>query len=115
MQQTIFNTVRDHLLKQNAKSMREYVDEEQCAYRGKDGRMCSIGCLITDEHYRAEWEGKGASWREVVSMVERSLGILIDPEIGRLLIKLQNIHDVEEVEDWPEYLDEVADRFGLDR
>lgn len=43
--------IRNHLTKQNAQS--KFLGNANCAYRGAEGRMCAVGCLITDEVYAA--------------------------------------------------------------
>lgn len=43
--------IRNHLTKQNAQS--KFPGNANCAYRGAEGRMCAVGCLITDEVYTA--------------------------------------------------------------
>jgi len=111
--QEIFNKVRDHLLKQNAKSLKKH--SIHCAYRSDSGLKCAIGCLITDENYEAAHEGLGAEEVPVVQMVERSLDILIDPETSRLLYDLQDLHDNYNVDEWAYQFDVVADSFGLER
>lgn len=58
--QDIYNTVRTHLLTQNAKSMRPSrlpAGDPQCAYRGSGGMKCAVGVLIPDEKYSPSMEG----------------------------------------------------------
>ena len=52
--QEAFDKVTAHLLKQQVKS---YSQEEGCMYRGPNGTMCAVGCLIPDEDYRPKFEG----------------------------------------------------------
>ena len=53
--QQIFDTVVKHLAQQKRRSMAIFVHREEeintCAYRGKYGDMCAVGCLIKDEDY----------------------------------------------------------------
>lgn len=61
--QEIYNTVRDHLLKQNKKSLGNYIvglDDNVsngCVYRSYDGLKCAAGCLIPDSKYKRSMEG----------------------------------------------------------
>ena len=43
--QQVFTQVKNHLLKQNEKSMINGI----CAYRGSNGLQCAAGCLMSDE------------------------------------------------------------------
>ena len=53
--QEIFNKVRDHLLVQDGPSVGP---KGQCMYRGVDGSMCAVGCLLKDDPIIEEMEGK---------------------------------------------------------
>lgn len=56
----VFDQVSDHLLSQKIRSMKDGV----CLYRMSDGRKCAAGCLISDDEYNEEIEGK--SWYDLV-------------------------------------------------
>lgn len=56
--QEIFNRVWEHLNKQREASVLETTDNAVCAYRTPDGKMCAVGCLIPDELYHPDMEGK---------------------------------------------------------
>lgn len=109
--QEIFDTVANHLLTQNARAMRDNVGG--CAYRGKDGLTCAVGCLIADEFYDPALEGEGVSADEVVQALNESLGMPIGDREQDLLGHLQRIHDNEQVENWPKELKYIAQRFDL--
>ena len=49
--QEVFDRVASHLLTQSARSL--LPDGSGCAYRGANGRMCAVGCLIADYEYEA--------------------------------------------------------------
>ncbi len=50
--QEIFDKVVNHLRAQGAKSEMDHpVAGLMCAYRGIQGRMCAVGCLIPDADY----------------------------------------------------------------
>ena len=55
--QGIYRHVRRHLLEQGRCSTRPNVG---CAYRGEGGAACAVGCLIPDERYSDDLEGKAA-------------------------------------------------------
>ena len=56
--QADLNKMYDHLIKQGRKSTGAKWDG--CAYRGDQGTMCAVGCLISDEEYVPEMEYKSA-------------------------------------------------------
>lgn len=105
--QSIYNTVRAHLLKQNAKA----VDTTgACRYRTDNGLSCAIGCLIPDELYKPEMEGFSVD--ELDSDVLEKLGL--DKFIDALY-DLQKIHDVKFVSAWETELNNFAAKYGLSR
>jgi len=111
--QQIFDKSASHLLKQGVRSMREYT--KWCAYRGQDGLMCAVGCLINDHAYSQSLEGGGVrSQLEVQWALEKS-GIEFDEDgmVMRLLSKLQLIHDTKEESDWAASLSALANELGL--
>lgn len=114
--QEIFNTVRDHLLKQNARSESNYANVvgcTDCAYRGANGLKCAVGVLIKDEHYTPEIEGLVPNMRAVATALEKSLGCTLDAQDIIFLDDLQTVHDASEPHEWPEKLREVAARYSL--
>ena len=84
--QEIFDTVAVKLREQGGPSLSH---RGGCAYRGRDGRRCAVGWLISDDEYSPDMEAREAS-------------ILILPkrlhEHELLLLSLQNVHDAHEVE-----------------
>ena len=60
-----------------------------CAYRGANGRMCAVGCLIDDAHYSPQLEQRGATDPRVVAAVRGSGW----NARGSMLIGLQDAHD----------------------
>lgn len=97
--QEVFDQVKDHLLKQNAKS---FIPGQGCMYRGENGMKCAAGCLIADDEYSPEFEG--ASWAYVISFC-------IDH--GKLISFLQKIHDCCNPSEWESELKKVAELFNL--
>lgn len=112
--QEIFNKVAEHLLTQNAKAMLG----EECVYRSEDGCRCAIGCLIPDELYRPEFEGKNVDGLCAVDLFSKLLHddeykykypLIAKHLLGakpnyaidlRFLARLQAIHDYESVGAW---------------
>ncbi len=117
--QQIFDTVVDHLRKQNSKSVmynkdgsvelrwNGNVDNPICLYRSKDGKKCAAGVVITDEEYRPEMEGKNIS--AVISMFV--LDHLKSHEV--LLKDLQDVHDNYVVSVWEERFRGLANKYSL--
>lgn len=65
-----------------------------CAYRAGDGRMCAVGCLITDDNYELHLEGLTIGHGDVAEAVAKSFGVKnLSLQCMRLLVRLQNIHD----------------------
>lgn len=106
--QEIFNKVRDHLLSQNKRS----AIYGRNLYRGPDGLMCAIGCLIDDEHYSARVEGKTPDGVAAFEALFKS-GISEEIIHSGLLHELQALHDLEPVEEWSYRLRWIARDHGL--
>lgn len=106
----VFDTVKNHLLTQNARSAD---DRGSCKYRGDNGTSCAIGCLIPDAKYSPMLEGatcdaiaiRQAAGLDHFHVNER------DYHSRDLLLKLQNVHDVHPVLSWPESLDELEEKY----
>lgn len=111
----VFDTVKAHLLTQNAKAIHVREDgDEACMYRGPNGTKCAVGCLIKDEFYSTSLEGLPASYSEVQDALKKS-GVT-PKALGSgpaLITYLQYIHDNHPVEEWPERLDRLERDFGL--
>lgn len=108
--QQVFDKVALHLLKQNKRS--EESANGACLYRGPNGTMCAVGCLIPDELYDSSTEETSAHY--VITGDDR-LQKLFEPDVTRnfFLGKLQSIHDIEPVDWWYFYLTEFAVKQGL--
>jgi hypothetical protein len=112
--QEIFTTVKNHLLSQNARSVNDY---DECVYRGVDGKMCAIGCLMPDHLYDPECEGHNS----LDTKVQRCLPMIKFPDgddwggpIILFLNGLQDIHDKYNVEEWPAELNKFALKHSLE-
>jgi hypothetical protein len=113
--QEIFDRVKAHLLTQNAQARNNV--NSGCAYRGINGTKCAIGCLIADKDYRLELEGLSM---HSVPQFNPPLDDAVSATVGELtsekrwlLQALQQIHDANNVENWPEALQHLAKREGL--
>jgi hypothetical protein len=108
--QEAFEKVTIHLLTQMEKS--EAVDADcdigaECRYRGPNGLMCAIGCLITDDQYASSLEGWDAT-HGCIRALPCLVGINSD-----LLLMLQHVHDHSQPVDWEDRLRAVATRWSL--
>ena len=120
--QKVFDKVVDHLLEQRKQSTVNDVlapGGYRCMYRGNSGLKCAIGALIPDDLYTSSMENAGVGY---MLLNNPKLAKHLDIKIGkkrpsegdtaykeeRLLIKLQNIHDVREVEEWEKLLRDLA-------
>lgn len=106
--QAIFDTVVNHLRKQKVQSLD---DEGRCVYRGNNGAMCAVGCLIKDEFYDKKIEHLPVRNPDVVSALVKS-GLVINHNTIGLLGDLQYIHDSEGI-DMEEKFKQYAGHYGL--
>lgn len=105
--QELFDKVAAHLRAQNARA----VDARgNCQYRTEDGKRCAAGCLILDEHYAPELEGKCALHDDVWPRL-RASGVA--DRQAALVRALQNVHDHWSVDKWESELAHVAERHNL--
>jgi len=104
-EQEVFDQVATHLLKQNVQAIDD--SRDGCAYRGKDGTKCAMGCLMSDEEYDPVWDKTGARWYALAR----------DNKVPRehcvLLIELQQVHDNHMPEVWFKKLRHLAEDYGL--
>lgn len=94
--QEIFDTVVAHLRKQGKAAIRVGPGGPGCAYRGDDGTMCAVGCLIKDEFYHEKLEGHPIAAHFVMIAVRRSIG---DLPVGGLTL-LSNLQDIHDTNHW---------------
>lgn len=115
--QQIFDKVLAHLLKQGKRAVLASggsSNHEVCAYRAPDGRKCAAGCLIADEFYNANFEGRSADYRQVWEALIAS-GVPAT-SIG-LVQALQRAHDntlQRGVEPWLQQMQDIAGWYGLE-
>lgn len=109
--QQVFDQVKTHMLTQKAQSKTE---NDQCAYRGAEGKMCAAGCLISDAEYadlqiKGQGLDDGAGWNWGWLSAEGHV-----PELHESLISdLQIVHDQTIPDNWEVELDKVAITHGL--
>ena len=96
-QREMFDTVKTHLLKQNAKAQVPSLIGGQstltCVYRAPNGLKCAVGAVISDDVYLPEMDEAGG-----VEDLVCQFPTLFDwggPLLG-MLVELQDIHD-----NWP--------------
>lgn len=99
--QEVFDQVSNHLLTQN-KVSKFKGSINICLYRGDNNTKCAIGCLIADEEYKNHFE-----WKQVEDIEQ------IDKTHIELLKALQKVHDWQKVENWKNYLIDLAKEFNL--
>jgi hypothetical protein len=108
--QEVFEQVKTHMLTQNEKCK----SGDTCLYRHvkEDGTVlkCAAGCLIADEEYKEQMEVgsfEGSGWKNLLA------DGLVPREHADLIRDLQEIHDLEDVEDWQRCLEKYAIRNNL--
>lgn len=115
LKQKIFNKVVRHLLKQNKKSLK--YDNITCAYRGKDGVQCAIGCLIPDEDYTKAMDIHPdiiLNYPNKISSFLKEKGYMKSFEDQEFLIGLQGIHDSYDIYYWRTQLVSFGKEHNLD-
>ena len=105
--QEVFDQVAEHLLNQNKQSLDPDKYNDICVYRAPGGLKCAVGCLIADDEYSKEWEGK--AWSIIRPNIAKDLDIDFDGEHESLLIKLQSVHDIYEPDRWLTNLKQLAE------
>jgi len=103
--QELFDRVAGHLLRQNEQSLDE---EGACCYRGAEGLMCAIGCLIPDDTYSYNLEHKACDHSAVI----KAAGLVGSYQI-ELAKQLQDLHDECPPASWPKRLATLAKDHGL--
>lgn len=117
--QEIYDKVARHLLAQGMKSQAAIADPEtkevkiNCAYRGDNGLMCAVGCLISENVYSKSIEGYSCRNDMVMNALIES-GISVDFEIKNLLLNLQQVHDDINPSGWKDYLNDIAIQYCLE-
>lgn len=105
--QQLFDTVATHLLTQRTRSIATKNGVTRCAYRGRKGTRCAIGCLIPDDRYDAAFEGFAVSKPEIL----KAAGLRSAQQF--LVVELQQIHDMISPSLWRGALRIAAREFRL--
>lgn len=105
--QELFDTVVDHLRKQNAQSINL---AGNCQYRGPNDMKCAVGCLIEDSEYTSEMEGYRLSDLLKQGYFFKNFTFNDSP----LLRKLQYLHDDYTPDKWESGFEDIAKEFGLE-
>ena len=110
--QMIYDMVRDHLMNQGkrAAQWRPLLKKVECRYRGSNGTMCAIGCLIPDEKYDPSFEGRGVTGLPLDALVFAGVK---DRSDVRFLEDLQDIHDDGAPASWARRFYDFAVEHGL--
>jgi hypothetical protein len=102
--QEIFDKVLTHLRKQGKAAVN---DNGDCMYRAADGRQCAAGCLITDEEYEPQMEGRMVGYL----LNKGQLPARLVPHV-EFLRDLQDVHDNalhhRGIRAWEESMDNLA-------
>ena len=106
--QVVFDKVVKHLLTQKRRSE----GKRGCAYRGKDGDMCAVGCLISDKAYDPEIEGHSVFHLRVQETLAES-GVPTYNRMKFLLADLQYLHDECSINLWKTDLQNLARHHNL--
>ncbi len=99
-EQQVFDQVAKHLLTQNKRS----INNRNCFYR-LESLKCAAGCLIADDEYNSEFEGK--DWSILI------MSQLVPQNHYELIARLQSIHDNHIVEEWKGKLELLAKEYKL--
>lgn len=125
--QRVFNRIVNHLAQQKSKAV-DPSDGKTCLYRAPGGKMCAVGCLISDDLYWERLEGATVRTDSLRKVVIDSLddwtsppadedGYPIwQPEHTRLfnfLAAAQYIHDDLPVSQWRTHFEILARSHGL--
>lgn len=104
--QEIFDKVARHLLTQGVRSSR---GSNTCVYRGPNGTMCAVGCLLPDDVAKAA----DSKFLSVTGLINHDmLPAELRPH-ALLLERLQHIHDSIDVAKWREELTRCAEQYKL--
>ena len=112
--QQVYETVRNHLITQNVKSVNNL---NAGVYRGRIGRKCAIGVIIPDDLYKPEFDEVNHN-ADIRSIIQRFgainvLGYEVDEQDIEFLDELQQIHDQYDPAVWASKLSQFATDWGL--
>ena len=105
--QEIFDQVVGHLRKQKVRAINRQT--LACAYRDPEGRKCAVGCLISDDDYALNMEG-----RTVYELINMFDSMRKYRPYSSLLNELQVVHDKTFPYLWESCLREIATLYQLE-
>ena len=100
----LIDYVRNHLVAQDERCANE---RGTCRYRF-DTKSCAVGCLIDDDLYRPDFEGRSATHDSVVMAIQITQRIALSDEQLYVLLRLQYIHDQREPKHWSTIITEYV-------
>ena len=107
--QQIFDKVVLHLLTQNTQSVTR--GGNGCRYRGVNGTMCAVGCLIDDDEYDACMEQHSVQEEPLQDWIQQKYPNV--DNITSFLYDLQQVHDLSRPGQWMVELKDVAEMYDL--
>lgn len=124
--QEVFDFVVNHLYTQGQPAMAGITNDlDWCTYRSPKGLTCAVGCLLTDQEYKPDFEKRGI-WALAKGEVEAGIPTLVNEAGGfyarhvSLLMSLQDVHDQTSrpagkynLEDLAEAFKRVAIKYNL--
>jgi hypothetical protein len=115
--QELFETVVNHLRKQNEKSHKLIDDKNYaCLYRSDTGMKCAVGCLIPDDKYSPNMEEKNLYALVYNKENEGVLPSDLKAEFlnhFKLLSDLQTLHDNSKIQNWESGFVTLANRYSV--
>ena len=108
--QGVWDVVTSHLMKQGERCT---TPDGVPQYRNYRGLCCAVGCLIPDNLYKQDFEGKGLSPLLRTCTAEAVFGEPADKPVLQLLGELQFVHDASPVAEWPAKLTLLKEKYGL--
>lgn len=105
-QEKVTEWVLNHAREQGKKS----IAQGACQYRGPEHTACFVGCLISDEEYDEDMEGKSVN--TLIEFLSREQPDKVElweflVKNRSMLIKLQDIHDNYAVKNWESKIKEL--------
>lgn len=119
---SVARAVREFLLEQGGPSTvldLSETDGQSCRYRGPNGSMCGVGCLIADYEYTKEIEGVTSDAIISLTYLPENLREFITKH-RRVLSRIQDVHDsyvfneMEHGTSWADHINEGMDELEFD-
>lgn len=112
--QKMFDQCVRTLMEQGCKSQMDNL-ARTCVYRDGQGNSCAVGTLIEDAFYNESLEDLSPGAMPILRAIwssgygrEMPINILVE-----FLSRLQNVHDMLSVDDWPDGFLQVAKDYNL--